>query len=244
MTPDTRPHPSLESTGPARPEPSVGRLRALGEIVASLAAFLIAAVLLGPLLGVPLAAVALFGGLIVATLFLRLAGRTWRSLGLALPSDPGSAAVGVLAVTLICLGLVYAVLVPALEAAGLPPLDLSLIRQAVRGDPLTYTMTMIFVVWGSAAFAEELLFRGFVLNRLEAVFRGVPGELSLAVGAQALVFGLFHAYQGPVGIIVTGLVGIVMAVAYLRFDRNLWVPVLAHGTINSIAVTGLYVGWL
>ncbi|MDX1578560.1 MAG: type II CAAX endopeptidase family protein [Gemmatimonadota bacterium] len=212
--------------------------------MASLGAFLVTAVLLGPLLGVPLAAVALFGGLAAATLFLRLAGNSWRSLGLSLPSDLESAALGVLTVTVLCFGLVYALLVPALEAAGLPPLDLSLLREAVRGNPLTYAMTMIFVVWGSAAFAEELLFRGFVLHRLETVFRGIPGELTLAVVVQGLVFGLLHAYQGPVGIIVTGLVGVVMAVAYLRFDRNLWIPVLAHGTINSIAVTGLYLGWL
>lgn len=48
---------------------SIGRLRAVGEIVGVIFAFLLTATLLGPVLGVPLAALALYGGVVAAWVY-------------------------------------------------------------------------------------------------------------------------------------------------------------------------------
>lgn len=80
---------------------SIGRLRPTGEIVAVIFAFLLTATLLGPVLGVPLAALALYGGVLAAWGFLRFSRTRWRDLGLRVPEDPRGtvlAAAGVAAV--------------------------------------------------------------------------------------------------------------------------------------------------
>ena len=47
----------------------------------------------------------------------------------------------------------------------------------------------------------------------------------------AVAFGLAHAYQGPVGILTTGLLGGVMAALYLQ-TGSLLLPVLLHAAID------------
>lgn len=74
----------------------------------------------------------------------------------------------------------------------------------------------------SAGICEEVVFRGFLI----AYFVAFAG-LWPAVALSTAVFGLAHAYQGPSGILKTGLAG---AVAALLFVGTGWLlaPVLAH----------------
>jgi uncharacterized protein len=62
----------------------------------------------------------------------------------------------------------------------------------------------------TAGVCEEILFRGFLLA-LVAHFTG----LIVAVPVAAVLFGLAHAYQGGVGILKTGLVGLVLTLIVL-----------------------------
>lgn len=70
--------------------------------------------------------------------------------------------------------------------------------------------------WGAAlslnaGVSEELLFR----LALPALLVIVTGEPISAFLLAALVFGLLHAYQGPVGVIATTLVGLVFTAIYV-----------------------------
>ena len=70
--------------------------------------------------------------------------------------------------------------------------------------------------WGAAlslnaGISEELLFR----LALPALLVIVTGEPISAFLLAALVFGLLHAYQGPVGVIATTLVGLVFTAIYV-----------------------------
>lgn len=58
----------------------------------------------------------------------------------------------------------------------------------------------------TAGITEEVIFRGFVLS-LAALFM----PLAVAIPVSALVFGCAHAYQGPKGILTTGIAGLVLA---------------------------------
>ncbi|TDJ28151.1 MAG: CPBP family intramembrane metalloprotease, partial [Gammaproteobacteria bacterium] len=42
------------------------------------------------------------------------------------------------------------------------------------------------------------------------------------------------------GILQTGCMGFVLAYAYLRVHRNLWVNIIAHGVMDTILFVQLY----
>lgn len=97
------------------------------------------------------------------------------------------------------------------------------------------------IVWTSAAFGEEMFFRAFLITRAERTFSGIPFAPILAVLVAALIFGTGHFYyQGLRGLIVTGMIGVALGLLYLGYKRNLWPLILAHGLVDSLAMTGLY----
>ena len=111
----------------------------------------------------------------------------------------------------------------------------------VEGN-LTLLLGTLVSIWVTAAIAEEIIYRGFILNRLAAAFAGLKRPWFWAVVAQAVIFGLGHFYQGPIGIIATGLVGALMGTVYVLMGRNLVALILAHGVWDSIVIIGLYLG--
>ena len=73
---------------------------------------------------------------------------------------------------------------------------------------------------------EELLFRGFLIWFL-APYAGVVG----AVAISTLAFGLGHAYQGWRGIPRTGVIGLILAAAYVA-GGSLWWVMAAHALLD------------
>jgi membrane protease YdiL (CAAX protease family) len=92
------------------------------------------------------------------------------------------------------------------------------------GERRLFTMVGI-----TAGFCEEWLYRGFFLAVVSALSGGLPTGLLVVVAAVA--FGLAHAYQGPAGITLTGVLGGVMAALYLQ-TGSLLLPVLLHAAID------------
>lgn len=178
----------------------------------------------------------------VATLFLRrTGGGNWRGLGFTRPkSIPFSIAMGVLG-TIIGF-LLFNIMVGVTRKFGLPGPDISGLSDVLNGNLANYIQFMVLVVWGSAAIGEELFARGFLLNRMEVFFAGLPGAWVLAAIAQALAFGMLHFYQGLTGILGTALIGFMMALLYRFTGRNLVAPIVAHGLIDTYGITALYLG--
>jgi membrane protease YdiL (CAAX protease family) len=85
------------------------------------------------------------------------------------------------------------------------------------------------VVGVTAGVCEEWLYRGFFLALVAAVAPGLPGPVLVLVAA--LAFGLAHAYQGPAGVLTTGVLGGVLAAVYLS-SGSLLLPVLLHAVID------------
>ncbi len=77
---------------------------------------------------------------------------------------------------------------------------------------------------------EELLFRGFILGRMQSLFRSNV----LAIIASALLFGVIHLGQGPIGVVQTTAVGLVLATIVTR-TRSLWPAILAHAFVDIVA---------
>lgn len=79
----------------------------------------------------------------------------------------------------------------------------------------------------TAGICEELLFRGFVmwwLAHLLPVFW-------MAVLAQAVLFGLAHAYQGPRGVLTTGALGLFMG-GVVWISGSIWAAMIVHALID------------
>lgn len=111
---------------------------------------------------------------------------------------------------------------------------------AIRGNgPLL--LGMLAIAWSTAAFGEELLFRGFLQGRLHTLFGGGRTAGVAAAALQSLLFGFAHAYQGPTGVLVSASIGLVFGLLYLRL-RSLWPLIVAHGVIDTIGLIALYAG--
>ncbi len=96
--------------------------------------------------------------------------------------------------------------------------------------PRTAAERRLFTVVGlTAGICEEWLYRGFFLAVVAAVAGGLPSWVLVVVAAVA--FGLAHAYQGRAGIVLTGVLGGVMAALYLG-TGSLLLPVLLHAAID------------
>ena len=92
-------------------------------------------------------------------------------------------------------------------------------------NPVVAILTALFV-----GLHEELLFRGFILARLQSLFR----SNIWAIIVSAVIFGLLHAYQGPIGVVQTTAVGLVLATIVTR-TRSLWPAILAHAFVDIVA---------
>jgi membrane protease YdiL (CAAX protease family) len=82
--------------------------------------------------------------------------------------------------------------------------------------------------------ASEEVARTFLLSRLWKVWLSTVGK-SAAVVISAGLFGLVHLYQGPVHALWTGILGLIMALHYVRFGRVLPL-VLAHYVTNALQI--------
>jgi len=109
----------------------------------------------------------------------------------------------------------------------------------IRGN-LLGAIGMIMVLPLTAAIPEEVLYRGFLIERLTCfVGEGKVGVL-LAVLLQAIVFGSVHFEWGVGGILLASIMGAVWGFAFILCGRNLWTVILAHSTAHVALVTQLY----
>jgi membrane protease YdiL (CAAX protease family) len=88
----------------------------------------------------------------------------------------------------------------------------------------------------TAGTCEEILFRGYLM----AYLQGLGLEPILAALASGVWFGLAHGYQGKIGVLKTGAVGLVLVAVYL-WTGSLWTSMALHILIDVHSGT---VGWL
>jgi hypothetical protein len=96
------------------------------------------------------------------------------------------------------------------------------------------------VAWTTAAFGEEIVFRGFLIPRLSPVHRLGDAGWALGIVLSSLLFGLAHSYQGAGGAILSGVIGAVLGVGFVLGKRNLWRTITAHGLFDSVSLVLLF----
>lgn len=93
-----------------------------------------------------------------------------------------------------------------------------------------------------AVFGEELLFRGLLISFFAKKLGGERGAWVAAIFIAALLFGLGHFWQGPRGMVATGIGALVFGAGYYLCGRNLWPTVVAHAIGNSLGFISIYLG--
>lgn len=89
---------------------------------------------------------------------------------------------------------------------------------------------LLAVVLPALAFSEELLFRGVLIGGLATGTDLSPWFLAVV---SSIAFGGAHTAQGRLGIIVTGVLGFVLAAAFV-VTGDLLLVVMAHYLVNAL----------
>jgi CAAX protease family protein len=172
--------------------------------------------------------------LVLGWVSLRLRGQTWKSIGMTLYRSWSRT---------LLLGLLLGVGNELLELFVTQPLlvrslhrwpDLSDLRPLV-GNPSMLAVALS-LTWTLAAFGEEMVYRGYLMNRIAGLFGESRAAWTASLVVTSVLFGFGHFDQGAVGQIENIIGGCLLAVFYLAFGRNLAVPILAHGVQDSIDV--------
>ncbi len=125
------------------------------------------------------------------------------------------------------------------QLMGKPP-DLSSFP-AVRGN-FKSALVIIALVWILAAFGEELVYRGYLMNRVADLAHGTGTAWLVSLFLISALFGFSHYQQGVTGMIEEGSDGLILGLMYLGYRRNLAIPIIAHGVCDTIDIALLFLG--
>ena len=137
--------------------------------------------------------------------------------------------------------LYYFILIPAVTQYTGKPIDISQFDE-LEGN-LNYSLIMLLLIWTSAAFAEEIIFRGYFMRQFAKFFGNSKLSLIINILLFAFIFGFLHGYQGITGQIITGIIGMLLAIIFHVSKYNLWLNVAIHGFFDTIALVIVYYGW-
>jgi CAAX protease family protein len=175
-------------------------------------------------------------------LSLWLRGVGWKGVGLTRPASWGRTVALGAAVGVFLQVLSEFVTEPLLTAITHQPPDVSELKPLVGNVKLC--LLYLVLVWTLAAFGEEMTYRGYVLNRAADLGGRRPWAWIAGLLFVTVLFGFGHSYQGPTGMIDTGIHGLLLGALYLASGRNLWVCIIAHGVTDTVALIAVFLGHL
>src|SRR6266478_1634025 len=171
---------------------------------------------------------------------LRLRGQRWKDVGFTIaPNWPVLLFVGLL-VGLGMEALELFVTQPALtKVLGKGP-DLSQLNSLIgNANKLVVALVLFWVV---AAFGEELVYRGYLMNRIAGVLGGSNRAWIVSFILMIILFGLHHFSQGVTGMSENIVDGAILGALYLATGRNLLAPIIAHGIQDTVDALLIYSG--
>ena len=220
----------------------IGLLRHNKFLIAAEIIFVVTLIELLSFLGlVPLISILL---VIMALLWLR--GTNWSTLGLSSPSSKRLT---------IMLGVIFGIIFAILQMDAIAPIVDHFVHVTHLQQPLPIPSSgtspkgnLLFLIntlissWTSAGFVEEMIFRGYLMNRLADLFGHRFWGWALALLLQAAIFGSAHAYEGLDGMITVGIYGALVGLLYFATNRNLWTCAITHALTDTIAFLFIFLG--
>jgi len=122
-----------------------------------------------------------------------------------------------------------AILSSVLQSLGLSGPDPASQGFLIPGDATEMVLALLLVA--IVAVGEETVFRGYLIVRLEALFRSP----AVAVVLSSVIFALGHGYEGVAGVITVGMMGFALALVFL-WTRSLVAPTIIHFLNNFVAI--------
>lgn len=93
-----------------------------------------------------------------------------------------------------------------------------------------------------SSFGEEVIYRAFLINRISSLGHNIKRNNTIAVIASAIIFGLVHYNWGPMGIVQTTFMGLVLGMSYIYLKKRIWVLIIAHAYMDTILIFQMYFG--
>ena len=104
------------------------------------------------------------------------------------------------------------------------------LREVLAPESLGGWLVLMVVVLPTIAAFEEILFRAALVGALSTGFAVSPWLLAML---SSVAFAIGHGMQGPGGIVVTGLLGFVLAAVFV-LTGSLLVVIVAHYMVNAL----------
>lgn len=177
---------------------------------------------------------------VMAWISLRWRGLGWRDVGLARPASWRRT---------VTIGVVCGVGMELLELFFTQPLLVKLTGKmpdfsdfdSIRGN---WKLLLLFLAltWTLAAFGEEMVYRGYLMNRVAGLFRSPKVAWAVSLILVNIVFGLGHIDQGITGQVENMINGLLLGTIFLATGCNLWAAVIAHGVTDTVDFLLLFLG--
>jgi len=96
--------------------------------------------------------------------------------------------------------------------------------------PSNRTESIIFILIAlTAGICEELLYRGWLQNMLS---HGI-GSVWIGLVLGAVIFGIGHAYQGKMGMVQTGIIGLIFGIVFI-ITKSLVASQILHVIVDVV----------
>jgi membrane protease YdiL (CAAX protease family) len=126
-----------------------------------------------------------------------------------------------------------------IRITGKPP-DLSDFA-STRGH-VGLLLLWILLIWTLGASGEGMVCRGYLMNRVAGLMRGIRTSWIVSLFAVSIVFGTAHLGQGITGQVENMIDGFLLGALYLGCGCNLAVASVAHGETDTIDFLLIFAG--
>lgn len=174
---------------------------------------------------------------IVVIIYATLNKEQFSSIGFSQPASWLASLVQSIFLAVVIVALVMYIIGPAVEYLTNETIDLTVYSPLV-GNPQLF-MRYLVIGWVIGGICEELVFRGFLLERIAHYIPGKWGVV-MAILLTSTLFGYLHSYQGLSGQLTTGIIGAMLGTIYLVSGRHLLLAILTHGMVNTISFSMAY----
>jgi len=177
---------------------------------------------------------------LMAWISLRLRGLGWRDVGLVRPANWRR---------VIVVGILGGIGMEVMELFLTQPLLVKLFHKmpnlseldGLRGS-WKLLLLGLALTWTLAAFGEEMVYRGYLMNRVAGLVRNPKFAWTISLIIVSFLFGLGHIDQGITGQVENMIDGALLGVIFLATGCNLWAAIIAHGLTDTIDLVLLYLG--
>ena len=174
---------------------------------------------------------------------LKLRGESWQEYGLGFKKISFKAALRVFLLSLLVFvlalaGFVIGSIIMA-NITGIPE-NADMANYDYLNDNIGMLILSLIGVYIVSSFGEEVIYRAFLINRISELGLDTKKARIVAVILSAIIFGLIHYSWGPMGVVQTGFMGLVLGICYLKLKKRLWILILAHAYMDTLLLVQMY----